>query len=298
MRSPLSLLATLALLSGCTPPVPLESASLRDVIPRLFSDFDGGEGTESLDVLVEVLERELEEADVDLDGELVQRQFTLYNPEEENPDFKPLGNDQLGGATPPPGTDPADQIAVVNFGRSRQDFATNLEVLLEKNQVCIESNTTVYYDRTYTSDEAAFASGSADVLTSTNEVRKELSFLAAGWYDLFKDFRRVTLSDGREGVVGRSWIEEVYEGDGGGIFSQTYTSEAWIDDGAGGALRMYAFWGEIDIGLSTVAMRDLIADSLEQGFIRGDNFADDADPTDYCSQPRDRAYTRAEDTAE
>ncbi len=299
MRSSLPLVSLVLLAGACTPPPPLENANLRDVIPRFFSDFEGGEEAEALDVLVEVLERELVESKVDLDGEVSQRQFTLYNPDEVNGEFKPLGAAQLGGAKAPPGTDPAKQIAVVNFGRSRQDYATNVATLLESNQVCIESDTTVYYARSYVGGSAAdFEAGTTDVLRSTNEVRKELSFLAAGWYDLYKDFRRVTLSDGREGVLGRSWIEAVFNGDGGGIFSQTFTAEAWIDDGEGGALRMYSFWGEIDIGLSNTAMRDLIADSLDEGFVRGDNFADDADPTDYCGQPRDRAYTRPEDTAE
>lgn len=308
MRSPISLFALALVASACTPPPALdgddtdtdsEDLSLADAIDRAFLDFEGGDDAVELAAIIEAIEAGLTTEGVDLDGEVAQRQYTLADP--DNPDLEGRGIQPRAGdrAELPDGTDPADQIGVVTFGRSRQTFATNVETLLETNQVCIESDTTVYYARTYTEGTASdFQAGTIDLLRSTNEVRKELSFLAAGWYDLFKDFRRIELSDGREGVVARSWISEVYEGDGGGTFYQTFTAEAWIDDGEGGAMRMYAFWGQIDIGLGNGAMRDLIADSLEEGFVRGDNFADDEDVTDYCAEPRDRPYTRAEDTAE
>lgn len=289
-------LPLVVLAAACTPPPPIETPSLSEVIPEFFTQFDADDGA-ALPTLTVQLEAALDEAGVDIDGPSAERQFTLYDPDAAEDKGAPLGAAQLGGAEAPPDTDPALQIGVVAFGRSAQPFETNLEVLLETNQVCIESDTTVYYARTYEGDVEAFRDGTADVIRSTNEVRKELSILAAGWYDLYKDFRRFTLEDGREGVVGRSWIDQVYLGDGGGEFRQTFTAEAWIDDGDGGALRMYAFWGEINIGLSTVAMRDLISESLLEGFDRGDRFAEDDDVTDYCGQDRARPYTRDEDTA-
>jgi hypothetical protein len=243
------------------------------------------------------LEAALVEADVAVDGPSSERQFTLHDPDLREGGGTPLGPELLGGATPPPDTDPDLQIGVVAFGRSREGFGANVEVLLEPNQVCIESDTTVYYARTYEGDVQGFRAGTSSLLRSTNEVRKELSLLAAGWYDLYKDFRRGTLDDGRALVVARSWIDRVFEGDGGGVFRQTYTVEAWLDDGAGRVLRAHAFWGEIDIGLPTVAMRDLIADSLIFGFERADRFAVDADVATYCIQDRARPYTRPEDAA-
>lgn len=291
-----SFLVAVVVASACTPPPPIESPTLAEVLPQLFARFDVEDGAE-LPAIVAQLELALADADVDVDGPSSERQFTLHDPDLRDGGGDPLGADQLGGARPPPETDPERQIAVVAFGRSPEDFATNVDVALEPNQVCIESDTTVYYARTYLGDVEAFRNGTVAVLASTNEVRKELSFLAAGWYDLYKDFRRGTLDDGRGFLVARSWIDEVFEGDGGGVFRQTYTVETWIADGDGGVLRAYAFWGEIDIGLTSVAMRDLVAESLLDGFERSDRFAADDDVAAYCMQDRERPYTRPEDVA-
>lgn len=289
-------------LTACTPPPDLvdedtdvtgdelADMSLSDVLPLFFREFEA-EPSRLAD-LVGVLERELGEQGVDVTGPKDQREFSIV----------PLDfNDEALDVTHPTDPDPANQSAVVVFRQSRHDFDTNVSVMLEKNQVCIESNSTRYYDRTYTTDQACFEGGTCDTLRSTNEVLKELSILAAGWYDLPKDFRRFELSDGREVAIARSWTEKVYEGHGGGTFRQTFTAELWVENSAGTVDRTYAIWPEIDVGLGPDAMRDLISNSLEEGMIRPDDFADADSPEDiaaYCGEPRDRANTRAEDTAE
>ncbi|MCB9682837.1 MAG: hypothetical protein H6733_15325 [Alphaproteobacteria bacterium] len=291
-------LAMVVLASACKPPDDLvddttdtdTALSLADVFPLLFKDFE--QGPDRLGELVDAMEAEIAAKGIDLDGALDQRSFTLA----------PLTHDGLD-VTFPPGTNAEDQQPVVVLGRSSHTFADNLGTALEANQVCIESDSTVYYDRTYTSDLGCFEDASCDALTSTNEVRKELSILAAGWYDLFKDFKHAQTADGRDILAARSWTEEVFEGDGGGTFKQTFTAELWIENSAGTVDRVYAIWTEIEIALiGPDAMRSLITTSLDEGFQRADDFTsadgDDAAIEDYCREPRDRAYTRAEDTAE
>lgn len=281
---------TLALLAAaCTPPEELvddgdtgEGLTLTTALPALFKDFE--QGADRLTEITDAIEAGVVSQGVDLAGDKDQRVFSI----------DPLTFDGLD-VTHPSERDPEEQTPVVAFGRSRHDFATNLDTALEKNQVCIESDSTVWYGRTYIpDDETAFRGGTADVLRSLNEVRKELSFIAAGWYDLHKDFRRFELVDGRQVLAARSWAEKVYFGDNGtNEFAQTFVAELWIED-AGEVTRVYAIWPEIKIGLGPDAMRTLVGDSLLEGFERADNFGDDAG-FDYCREPRDREYDRPQE---
>lgn len=258
----------------------LDSLSLADVIPTLFRDFD--EDTDRLAGLVGVLEAQVDEEGFDLEGDPFQREFTLEH----------LPHTMLGAVEPPEGTDPEAQVSIVVFGRGTRPFADALDTVLEPNQICIESNSTVYYQRTFTSDVACLREGTCDRLTSTAEVRKELSFLAAGWYDFHKDYRRFTTSDGRDAVVARGWIPEVYVLERGGTAWQTFTVETWVDNGDT-VDRMYAIWGELDIGLNEVAMRDLTSDTLHQAMGRQDKWAEEPENVgEWCGQDRGRVNDR------
>ena len=157
------------------PPPEAESLTLTEAIPAFFRDFD--QDSAALPNLVVQLEAGLDEEGIDIDAEDHKtRALTL----------DPLTDAFLGGANAPDGVEAADQTPVVVFGRSTFDFDTNKETALEPNQVCIESDSTVQYTRTYTDGEACFRDGSCDVTRSDVEIRKELSFIAAGWFDLFK----------------------------------------------------------------------------------------------------------------
>jgi hypothetical protein len=203
-----------------------------------------------------------------------------------------LTHEELGGVTPPPDTDPADQVPVALFGQSVHDFDANRTLAGEPNQVCIESNSTKFYARTFTTDEACFVDGTCEFLRTTNEVRKE-NIIAKAWYDLFKDYRAFELEDGTRVVLSRSWIEEVFFGDGGGnSFSQTFTTEAWIDDGDK-TDRMYTMWAEINIGLGDDIMEGQIRDGLDEGFFNADQFL--SDDLSECGADRERAYDRDEE---
>lgn len=270
------LIVSLAL-AGCkaAPEAPL---SLEDGATFLFSGFEG----EAEDLEKAILDVEAEIKQVDLSVVAKDRAFTLPK----------LTADKLGGATAPEGTDPNNQVATVLLGRSEHDFDANYELALEANYVCIESDTTVFYGRTFVEGEDCWAGRTCSFLRTTNEVRKE-NILAKAWYDLFKDYRRVELSDGRTAMIARSWTEEVFPGDNGNTeFAQNFSAELWIPDGSA-TLRAYAIWTEINIGLGPDAMQTLVIDGLDQGFEFGDGFMAGTAPEDYdCPNDRARAYDR------
>lgn len=263
--------AALALAAGCRPPPPEVPADLGKTAEALFRTFDTE--PENLAFLVEAAEDQM--GAFDLTGDIEGRKFQLAPLDPEGLDI-----------TFPAGEDPTRQTPILVVGESRHGFADSIAPALEDNQICIESDTTFAYRRTWLEGSAdCVADASCEVARTTNAVRKELSFIAAGWYDLKKDLRRVTLSDDREALVVRGWAEQAYCGDrGNNRFAQTYTLELWIADGDT-TKRLYAGWLEIDIGLPPDGMKNLIADSFDEGFVFGDNFVD-TDPADYC--PRDR----------
>ena len=269
---------------ACRPPPDLvddstDDLSLTDVIPRLFDQHEGT--TDDLATLIAAMEDRLAALAVPLDGARRDREFSLA----------PLTPDLLGGIPFPEGASPDDQYAVVVFSRSRHDWDTALTTALEPNQVCIESKTTVYYQRAYTSDDACFRSGSCGALTSDNEVRKELSILANGWYDLRKDFRRFETADGRRVLLARAWLPRIFPLNGNNRAVQTFTVETWIEQGDA-VDRMFALWGQLEIGLPRAAMRDLTSNTLDEAMERQDLWNETTDPSTYCRQDRDRPNDR------
>jgi|JI10StandDraft_1071094.scaffolds.fasta_scaffold291204_2 hypothetical protein len=250
--------------------------TLGEAATYAFSGFDGDEA----ELVVALLDLEAAMGELDVD---------VSNPKDRAYTLDKLTESQMGGATMPPEADPAEQIATLVLGRSDHDVAANETIVAEPNQVCIESNTTVYYARTYTTDLDCFVDGTCDLVRSTNEVRKE-NALAKGWYDLFKDFRRVDLGDGRTALVARSWIAEKFLGDNGNAeFAQTFTAEIWIPDGET-SLRAYAMWAEINIGLGDDIMQNVIIDGVDEGMENADGWL--AGDDTYCNLDRGRAYDR------
>lgn len=274
-------LSVLALALVACKPAPEASLSLEDGVTFLFSDFEG----DAAELESAILDVEAEIKAADLSVEAKDRAFTLPK----------LTADKLGGVTAPPGTDPNNQVATVLLGRSEHDFDANYMLALETNYVCIESDTTVFYGRTIVEGEDCWEGRTCSFLRTTNEVRKE-NILAKAWYDLFKDYRRIDLSDGRTAMIARSWTEEVFPGDNGNTeFAQNFSAELWIPDGSA-TLRAYAIWTEINIGLGDDAMQTLVIDGLDQGFNFGDGFMAGQSPDEYdCPNDRARPYDRGEE---
>ncbi len=249
--------------------------ALEDANVFLFTNFE--EADEVLAPVIADLEAAM--ATIDLAGDLDLRSFTVPI----------LAFDQLGGANAPAEVEAINQIPSLILGESTHDYATNKTVATELNHVCIESNSTKFYGRTIVSDQACWDDGSCAVLRTTNEVRKE-NALAKAWYDLFKDYRVVVLEDGREAMISRAWIEDVFVGDrGSNEFAQTFTIEAWIP-GESTTLRSYGMWAEINIGLGDDLMQGQIIDGVDEGFGNADGFL--GGDTSDCGADRDRAYDR------
>lgn len=271
------------LIAACTPPPDLvdetDDLSLAEVIPRLFRDME--EEPEVIQALMEAMDARLDALEVDREGPRAGREFSL----------EPIRQSMLGGLTLPDGAEPEDQDAVVVFSRGRHPFDVNLETILEPNQVCIESKTTVYYQREHTSDDACFRAGECERMTSINEVRKELSILANGWYDLHKDFRQLRTADGRRMVIARAWLPRIFPLNRNHRAVQTYTVETWVENGDR-VDRMFALWGQLEIGLPRAAMRDLTSNTLDEAMERQDLWNEHDDPSEYCRQDRDRVNDR------
>jgi hypothetical protein len=276
MRSVTIVLGVVLALTGCKTAVEAPEG-LDAATKSLFTNFEI-EDDEILVLSLEVLEAET--ADLDLTSSDVLSRTVA-------PSF--LTHDQLGGVTHPPGTDPNNQVPVQVFGLSIHDHEANLSLSVETNHVCIESNTTKFYGRTVTEGGDCFLDGSCAFLRTENEVRKE-NILARAWYDMFKDYRTLELSDGRRAILARGWTEEVFLGDNGSNeFAQTFTLETWIED-QDQSKRSYAMWAEINIGLPDEVMEGTIRDGMNEGFDNADQFL--SDDLSACGADRDQEYDR------
>jgi len=243
----------------------------------LFENFDTETGEELI-----AGTPTLEEFMLDLDPEnadLNDRAFSM----------PPLEKSSWGTIVGPKEADPSLQIPIAVVGSSTHKLKANRDLMLEKNQVCIESGSTKYYSRKFDSGKDCFGSGDCEYLETTNEVRKETA-LAKVWYDLYKDFRNVELEDGSEVVYARSWTEDVFLADGGNnTWDQLYTLEAWIPRG-GTTLRFYVIWSEANIGgVSDDFYADLVKTGIDEGMIFADRFANGNKD---CGNDRDYAPER------
>ncbi len=270
------LLPVLVLTIACKPP-PEAPEEVGELSRFLFSEFYGED--ESLQSGAEGMRDYL--LSVDLEAGLRDRELTI-------PSLRVI---DVGDITLPDGFDPETQVSVAISGLSQHDLATAIEIVLEPNQVCIESDTTKYYTRTYTTDTACFGDGSCVELTSTNEVRKE-NFLANIWYDLDKEFRVVTLEDGTDVLLARSWISgDALTDNGNGSIEQSLTVEAWIPhpDDPTITMRYSAMWSSVDLsGVGDDLWANLVTSGLDEGFENSDTFIDGGD----CDNERDREYDR------
>lgn len=253
--------AALVLGTGCHK-APVEApGEIGELAAYLFENFDTETGEELIagtpTLKKFILDLDPENADLD------DRSFSM----------PPLTEDSWGTITGPKGADPDLQLPIAVSGSSDNKLKAHRELMLEKNQVCIESASTKYYARTLDEGKDCFVSGECEYLITTNEVRKETA-LAKVWYDLYKDYRNIVLDDGTEVVYGRSWTEEQFLADGGNnTWDQTYSLEAWIPKGDK-TLRFYVLWSEAHIGgVGDDFYSDLVKTGIEEGMLFADRFA-------------------------
>jgi hypothetical protein len=200
------------------------------------------------------------------------------DPSETTVEMPILDGDDLDGHPIPEGVDAADQVPIAGTGLSQYPLLAQLALILEPNQVCIESSTTVWAHRTFLSPTACFVAAQCPLSTLT-EVRKE-TLIAKGWLDQPKEYRwfEFTGADGRitDVLAGRSWIDRVFEGDGGvNSWDQLFHLDVFMEnrDDPTTTYRWFSVWSSVTItGVSDDLYRSMIVLGLEEALRYGDEF--------------------------
>ena len=286
MRSGMFLAAALGLAVGCGAPPVEAPAEIDELSKYLFENFDSEDpavmlaGAENLEAYMLLLDLASEDSSA--------RAITLSE----------LTTERLGSAPPPDysvladGEEAQNQVPVALSGRSIHDYDANRSLVAETNHVCIESNTTKQFVRTYTSDLGCFEDGSCSSVSTFNEVRKE-SLLAKVWYDVHKTYTELELADGRRVMFGRAHLDEIAYADGGSNrWEQLYSIEMWLEETEGTTLHYYAFWSAVHLpALGDGLYAAQVESGLDEGNLNADNFlSGNAD----CGNDRDFEYDREE----
>jgi hypothetical protein len=225
----------LASVTGCAA-APEAPSDLGELTLFFFSEFETGDDAYLGEALLNLEAGTLRSTD--LEGELSGRQWIQPILKEEH----------RGGAGGPDGIDPAAQVPVTVAGRSRFPVATHAGGVLEPDQSQLEPSAPEH-DRTFPGDTACWAESSCERIDTDNLVKKS-NILYTIVYETEKDFRRLTLPDGRAAMVARTWNDDVASGDEGvNSIDQNYAAEVFIEDAddPGQTLRMMAIWTSVTL---------------------------------------------------
>lgn len=120
-----------------------------------------------------------------------------------------------------------------------------------------------------------FVDRSCPVMRTVNTIRRESLFLDIE-YELFKDYRWVTLSDGQEAVLARGWIAESAHSDGGAShIYQNHELDVYFSDGSE-TRRLYVVWTESDYaGIDEATAWNLSLNSTQKAFERLDEWIEE-----------------------
>ncbi len=255
---PLSV-AALMLLGACKAPEDAPE-SISEPMVTLFSDFSGEE--DRLRAATLALETAL--STIELTGPLDGRVFTV-------PALTP---ETLGELSFPEGIDGSSQVPVAVAGQSAHPLAASIDTAVLPSQVCIESNSTVWYERNFESDAACFADGTCANLETTNAVHKKKLVIDL-WYRLLKDYRAFSLEDGRRAMIARSWTDEPWVGVGGNnTLDLSFALEVWLENEADPALtdRFYAMWSGGESGFDDAFYATIVKMGMDEGYENADAY--------------------------
>lgn len=228
-------------------------------------------------------------------GVPVMRDFLLavdpeWDVEDRAVTLPALEEASLGGAPATPGAEPALQVPVAVMWTSRQAIEPHFALSVDPNQVCIDSESSVYHHRTFITDPDCFEDGSCKVLETVAEIRREEA-IANFWYDYYSDVRRVDV-DGEEALVSRGWLPEFAYSDGAeAIFHQSYMLDVRMahPDDASKTLRFYGIWSSLEMtGVTDDLYSILIRNGIQDSFDLADDFADGI----LCDNDRDHEPER------
>jgi hypothetical protein len=274
MRLLALIFAGLMVATGCKPPADAPE-DLGQLSLFMFENFDS-EDVAALDVATLNLETYL--VSLDLTAKVDERAVTLPK----------LTADRLGTVSATEGADLTLQVPVGVSGLSSQDFATNFSAVSETNYICLDSATSKFSERTFESDIDCFMSGECETLATSQWVRKE-SALGKVWFKLFRDYRKLTLEDGRDVMHARTYMKKSYITDSEkGSWDQNYVYETWIPTAEGDqTLRFYGLWSSVQLALlGDDAWAVLVKDGIDESFQFTDEFLAGNDPADYCNNDR------------
>ena len=239
------------------PDTPDEIEEINNVNGYLFRNWDTTEENvlePGLAQLIELL------AEIDLDTEYQDRCFI--------PDPLTLEDIEV---IEHPDRDPADVLAVALVMASDFLPAAQAEVIILPDQRPVEPASPDRYDRTFLdpTDPSCFPGRSCDRVDTTNHILKD--YLALNMeYDMPKYFRWVEIGavgSGEWAILGRAWIEQEYETDGGAIqLNQSYSLDVFFPIGDGAA-RYMSLWPETYIdGVDDDFIYDTTAYGMDQMF--------------------------------
>lgn len=181
-------------------------------------------------------------------------------------DLPTLTEDDLGTLNMPEGVTSGEQkFPTARVRTSAFTVADNRTLATEPNRICLESETTLWAEREFTSDETCFADGTCDRLTILQPTYKQ-NPIARIWYDQLFDLRVFTIDDGNGGevqaLVTRGWLEERwFSRNGTNSWDQIWSLDVIIDDGEG-SIGWNAYWTSLQIALLG---DDLFLNSVREG---------------------------------
>lgn len=252
--------------AACGPP-PVEAPEELGELGRfLFEHFDDEDP------------RAMEAGLANLDDFLATEDYTVP-PSDRALTMPHLLADRLGGLTVPEGVSTEDQVSVAIAGVSAFALDDQVTIMVDPNQTCLESNITQWAGRTFLTDVDCFTAGTCDVLETITAVRRSLSVFLDVWYDQLKTYRRFSVrrDDGADiaVIVGRAWIEEVFEGEGGGTsMDQLFHLDAYVegvDDQV--TMRWFSMWSSVSgLPVGDDIYRGLVVSGLEEALEFGDAY--------------------------
>ena len=239
------------------PDPPDEIEEINNVNAYLFRNWDTTEDNvlePGLEQLIDLL------AEIDLDTDYKERCFV--------PDALTL--EDIEGIDHPD-RDPEDVLAVALVMASDFLPAAQAEVIILPDQRPVEPASPDLYDRTFLdpTNPSCFPSADCDRLDTTNHILKD--YLALNMeYDMPKYFRWVEIGavgSGEWAILGRAWIEQEYETDGGAIqLNQSYSLDVFFPRDGGGA-RYMSLWPETFIdGIDDEFIYETTAMGMDQMF--------------------------------
>ncbi len=182
-----------------------------------------------------------------------------------------LEADDVADLSRPPDTVLANTTDVTLFYGSRHPVSAHAAFTVADNQVDAEPSTASYV-RTLLDGGDCFGDGSCERMSTVNAVGRENALFALD-FTLFKDFRRLETSDGRDVLVSRSWTQEAFEASRGtAVLRQSWTLDVFVD-GPDGAQRFRGNWAETTF--DPPIDEDIARNTTRNGMQNGHELADE-----------------------